>query len=274
MAKILVPTDFSPAAENALELACQMAAVGNQEIVLFHVQSSHTEKLLAKKGKAKSELEKYMQELCDEARNKHAVSTSMKINEGSLISTITEAASEHDIEWLVMGTHGTRGIRQALFGADALKIAEKSPVPVLTVPDVADVSKGIKRILFPFGGHENFDNKVDAVSSLAQHFDAEVEFFSIDRPAADISRPILDEIKSAQERYSSEGIVNTRTVEEVKSFSVGFAKQTIEHAENTGANVIAVMSSDVGKLSFISSVDRENLINNDKGITILLVNEN
>lgn len=273
MPKILVPTDFSPAAENALDFACQMASVGNQEIVLLHIVSSHTEKLLAKKGKSKSELDDYMSELCEHANNEHAVAVTAKITEGSLISSIVDAASEHDIEWLLMGTHGTRGIRQALFGADALKIAEKCPVPVLTVPDKADVSKGINRILFPFGGHENFDNKVDAVAELAQHFNAEVEFYSIDRPASEVSRTILDDIKAAQDKYSAEGIVNTRTVEEVKSFSVGFAKQTIEYAENVGAQVIAVMSSDVGKLSFISSVDRENLINNDKGISILLVNE-
>jgi nucleotide-binding universal stress UspA family protein len=273
MAKILVPTDFTPAADNALELACLMAAVGEWEITLFHVMSSHSRKLLANKGRKKEELDAYMDELCEMAAGKHAVKVVKKITEGSLISAIIDAASEHAVEWVLMGTHGTRGIRQALFGADALKIAEKSPVPVLTVPDKADVSKGINRILFPFGGHENFDNKVDAVGTLAQHFNAEVEFYSINRPEAEASRSIMESIKAAEAGFSNEGIVNSLTVEEVKSFSVGFARQTLEYAEQTGANVIAVMSSDAGNLSFISSVDRENLINNDKGISILLVNE-
>jgi len=273
MHKILVPTDFTPAAENAFELACKMAAVGNQEIDLLHINSGATEKLLKQKNRAKDDLEEYLSELCNEAIEKHAIQANYRIEEGSILNTIPLVAAEPDVSMVLMGTHGTRGIRQKLFGADALKIAEKSPVPVLTVPDVVDTKSGIKHIIFPYGGHENFKNKVEAVAMLASHFDADVHFYSVKRAAAEISKSIQKGIVEAGNFLSQEGIAHKRVEEEMTQYSVGFANQTIKYAEKSGAGIIAVMANDRGNLSFISSVDRENLINNDKGISILLVSE-
>ena len=273
MIKILVPTDFSAAADNAFELACQISAVGNQEIELLHVKGGSTEKLLKEKNKSFDQLEEYLDELCKSAVNQHAVSVKYRIAEGSILTTIPEIASEPEVALVVIGTHGTRGIRQKLFGADILKIAEKTPVPVLSVPDVVDAKSGIKRIVFPHGAHENFENKVSAVAMLASHFDADVHFYSINRPAAEISKNIHRNIEKAEEYFKQEGISSERVKEEMTQFSVGFANQTIKYAEKVGAKMIAVMANDSGNLSFISSVDRENLINNDKGISILLVSE-
>jgi len=273
MSKILVPTDFSPAAENAFEFACQISAVGNQEIELLHIKGSSTEKLLKVKNKTSDQLEEYLSELCSKAMDEHAVKSNYRVEEGNILTAIPTIASEPEITLVVMGTHGTKGIRQKLFGADALKIAERSPAPVLTVPDVSDAKSGIKRIVFPYGGHESFEGKVNAVVMLATHFDADVHFYSIQRAAAEISQSIQKHIQKAEELLTKEGIAHERIKEEMTEYSVGFANQTLKYAEKAGADIIAVMASDAGNLSFISAVDRENLINNDKGISILLVSE-
>ncbi len=273
MSKILVPTDFSPAAENAFELACQISSVGNQKIELLHIKGGSTDKLLKEKNKSFDQLEEYLDELCKSAMDQHAVKANFRIEEGNILTAIPTVASEPEIVLVVMGTHGTRGIRQKLFGADALKIAERSPAPVLTVPDVMNAKSGVRRIIFPHGGHENFENKVNAVAMLAGHFNADVHFYSINRPAAEISKSIHKNIDKAEEFFNQEGIPTERVREDMTQFSVGFANQTIKYAEKAGADMIAVMANDSGNLSFISSVDRENLINNDKGISILLVSE-
>jgi nucleotide-binding universal stress UspA family protein len=273
MSKILVPTDFSPAAENAFEFACQISSVGNQEIELLHIKGGSTEKLLKEKNKTFDQLEQYLDELCKGAIDGHAVKANYRIEEGSILTTIPAVASEPEMALVVMGTHGTRGIRQKLLGADALKIAERSAAPVLTVPDVIDAKAGIKRIIFPYGGHENFENKVNAVAMLASHFNADVHFYSIQRAAADISKDIQKNIEKAEAYFTQEGIAHERVKEGMTEYSVGFANQTIKYAKKSGANMIAVMAGDKGNLSFISSVDRENLINNDQGIAILLVSE-
>lgn len=273
MSKILVPTDFSPAAENAFEFACQISAVGNQEIELLHIKGGSTEKFLEEKNKAPHQLEDYLEKLCGQTMDRHAVKSNYRVEEGNILTAIPKVASESEVTLVIMGTHGSKGIRQKLFGADVLKIAERSPAPVLTVPDVSDAKSGIKRIVFPYGGHESFDNKVSAVVMLATHFDADVHFYSIKRAAAEISPSIQKHIQKAEELLTKEGIAHVRVKEEMTEYSVGFANQTLKYAEKVGGGMIAVMANDSGNLSFISSVDRENLINNDKGISILLVSE-
>lgn len=273
MPKILVPTDFSTAAENALELACRISAVGNQEIELLHVTSGATEKLLSEKGKTTAELEEYLAELCQKATSEHAVKASYRVEEGNILTVIPAISCEPHYLLVMMGTHGSRGLRQKLFGADGVKIAERSPIPVLTVPEAFDVTSSVDRIIFPYGGSENFDCKVKAVAMLASHFNADVHFYSVDRLAAEASETLYENIEEAEAYFTGEGIAHQRIKEEMTEYSVGFANQTIKYAERAEADLIAVMANDGGNLSFITALDRENLINNEKGIAILLISE-
>ncbi|MEM9053199.1 MAG: hypothetical protein AAGC47_14190, partial [Bacteroidota bacterium] len=162
---------------------------------------------------------------------------------------------------------------QKLFGADALKLAGRSMAPVLAVPDDAKAKSGIKRIIFPYGSHGNFDNKTAIVGKLANSFGADVHFYSINKPSQEASKEVNLKIKDAAESFEADGIKVEQVREEMKEYSVGFANQTLKYAEESGADVIAVMANDDGKLAVISSVDRESLINNDRGISILLVAE-
>lgn len=47
---LLVPTDFSPAAQNALEIALNLAKTNNLGICLFHVDTKDSVKLLQNNG--------------------------------------------------------------------------------------------------------------------------------------------------------------------------------------------------------------------------------
>ena len=49
---------------------------------------------------------------------------------------IIRYAKEHDVDLLIMGTHGRGGLAHMLLGSVAEKVVRKSPCPVLTVrPD-------------------------------------------------------------------------------------------------------------------------------------------
>jgi nucleotide-binding universal stress UspA family protein len=46
---------------------------------------------------------------------------------------ILRYAAEHDIDLIVMGTHGRSGVGHLLLGSIAEKVVRRSPCPVLTV---------------------------------------------------------------------------------------------------------------------------------------------
>jgi nucleotide-binding universal stress UspA family protein len=40
---------------------------------------------------------------------------------------------EHDVDLILLGTHGRTGLDHVLFGSTAEKVVRKSPIPVMTV---------------------------------------------------------------------------------------------------------------------------------------------
>lgn len=274
MKHILVATDFSQAAENALNQAATIAQKAGIGVVLFHVNNSHTEKLMAAAGEHQDHLASYMESLCEGITEKFGIACKPLVYEGSIFSEIPNEAADPDCVMLVMGTHGSQGIRQKLFGADLLKISRKSPVPVLAMPGAAlKNSDTLQRILFPFGGHEKIDSKIDAVAFLAEILGSEVIFYSIDRFANKVSDTMRKQVEKAISVFDEKNIRHTTVRDEMTSFSVGFANQTLAYAKANGIHLIAVMSTKSDNLSFITEVDREALINNDAGISILLTTD-
>jgi len=58
-------------------------------------------------------------------------------------------AAEHDIDLVVMGTHGRRGINHFLLGSVAEEVVRMSPCPVLTVRETTPETLEPKQILIP-----------------------------------------------------------------------------------------------------------------------------
>ena len=52
---------------------------------------------------------------------------------GDPAEEIVKYANEHDIDMIVMGTHGRKGLDRLVFGSVAEKVVKMSPVPVLTL---------------------------------------------------------------------------------------------------------------------------------------------
>ncbi|WP_224448565.1 universal stress protein [Haloprofundus salilacus] len=52
---------------------------------------------------------------------------------GSPASGIVDYATEHDVDLVVVGTHGRHGVRRVLLGSVAERVVRNAPVPVLTV---------------------------------------------------------------------------------------------------------------------------------------------
>lgn len=58
-----------------------------------------------------------------------------EIGEGNPHEEILEYVSEHDIDMIIVGTHGRTGFDRAVMGSVAERVVRRSPVPVLTVRD-------------------------------------------------------------------------------------------------------------------------------------------
>ncbi len=55
------------------------------------------------------------------------------IERGEVVETIIEVAKEKGVDFIVMGTHGRKGLDKILFGSVAEGVVKNSPIPVITI---------------------------------------------------------------------------------------------------------------------------------------------
>ncbi len=137
--RILVPTDFSEAADHALTYAVGLAEQFGAEILLMHTVEIP---VYAYPGAPyipvvdiTADLEKAAVAGLEatRARMKSPVHARVALRRGSPWREILDAAKEERADLVVMGTHGRRGVARALLGSVAEKVVRAAEVPVLTV---------------------------------------------------------------------------------------------------------------------------------------------
>ncbi len=140
--RILVPTDFSDCSKHAQRYACAFADQFDAELHLVHVLQEVIW-FAPEMGSATPSLGNYQQELRDSAEQslvkvldpEWAAEKSVvrSIREGTPFVEIIRYAKEHDIDLIVMATHGRTGLSHILLGSVAERVVRKAPCPVLTV---------------------------------------------------------------------------------------------------------------------------------------------
>jgi len=141
MKKILVATDFSNCARNAMEYAMNLAKVLQVEVCAIHAIGS-TEGIDNNTYNAiyiedyynnKREALKAWAAKFTETADFNGVNVSTVCEVGSVSNVITKYISTNPVDLLVMGTMGSTGIA-GLFGSNANTMVEKSTTPTLIIP--------------------------------------------------------------------------------------------------------------------------------------------
>jgi nucleotide-binding universal stress UspA family protein len=136
VSRILVATDFSPQAHNALDWARVLAKQFGAKLVLLHVVDIFG---LAEMGcgmEGGMDPLPILREQCQQriAEMKALLpEAEIVVHEASPRPAIVEAARKLNCQLIVMGTHGRSGLAHLLLGSVAEYVVRNSSVPVLTV---------------------------------------------------------------------------------------------------------------------------------------------
>lgn len=142
MKKILVPTDFSPQAENALKAAAQLARRFDGEIYLLHMLelplvlvdvvsgtgTNHLPEALFFMKLAKKRFKELMAKDYLKGINVHETVEFHQAFEG-----IMEISTKHNCDLIIMGSHGATGLKEIFIGSNAEKVVQNSIIPVLII---------------------------------------------------------------------------------------------------------------------------------------------
>lgn len=258
--KILVPVDFTKLSDKVIEQAAIFSNTAGSELVLLNVADKSAD-LASIKVKLAGKAIK--------ASIKYNVSCDSIVREGSIFREIQAEAEENDYLLLVIGTHGVRGLKQKLMGADILKIITKVPVPALVVQSTSPVRTSFSKIVLPVATHLAYNNILQAVVIIGKLFKSEVHIYSIERPGFGWPEQLKKNLEKTKEIFDENGIRYIRVNEKQTLLSVGFARQTLQYAQKTGADMIAMMSVSSEEYHYFAQQDKENMLTNDSGIPVL-----
>ena len=158
MRHILVPTDFSETARNAIEYAVELSQGPHDRITLLHVSDTETvnETLIGLdaieylsnalelpspssecaptfdvdglKKVARQRLEE-----CIDATWREECTIATAIEEGRPSLRIVEYARDHEVDMIVMGTHGRGPVAHFFLGSVAENVVRSADCPVVTI---------------------------------------------------------------------------------------------------------------------------------------------
>ena len=140
MKRILVPTDFSEQAENALKVAAQIAARNDSEIYILnslelplHLASSNNSSAMPESMFFIHLAKKHFEEILKKPYLKGLLIHEAIIGHGEVYSDVQEAVKEKDIDLVIMGSHGTNGFMEMFIGSNTEKVVRTSKTPVLVI---------------------------------------------------------------------------------------------------------------------------------------------
>lgn len=154
--RLLVPHDFSMCAARALDVAVELAVDGGAQLTLLHVSSlppnvprdamvtppgasaAVRADVLTTAG-ARRELEAIAAPLS--ARGLSVRTLAIATEAGDASTWILRVAEEIEVDAIVLGTHGRKGLSHLLLGSVAEKVVRGARVPVVTVRSVAPEAK-------------------------------------------------------------------------------------------------------------------------------------
>ncbi len=134
---VLLPTDGTQGSVWAIDECGEFAAEYDAFVHVLYVIDSR----IARSGSLMELMESESKRACGDAVSRvtsEGVQAKQETRRGRPGEQILEYADDHDIDLVVMGTHGRTGIDRFVMGSVAEKVIRRAEIPVLTVRDLGE----------------------------------------------------------------------------------------------------------------------------------------
>lgn len=146
MIRILLPTDFSDNSWNAISYAlqlfkdehCTFTLLNTYTPIIYQLESAELGTAQfgledAMREASRNGLDKLVSRISKEYDNpKHTIASLSSFN--TITEEIRELYDGNMMDMIIMGTQGASGLKEILFGSNAIHVINKAKCPVLVVP--------------------------------------------------------------------------------------------------------------------------------------------
>ena len=266
MKKILVPTDFSEQAENALKVAAQLAKAHGAEIYLLHILEIPLNEIDPMSSRSdlpeavffmKLAHRKFENIMNSSYLDGIVVHETVDFNE--IFKGVFHACNKHNIDLVIMGSNGVSGLKEMLIGSNTEKVVRTSEVPILVVKK-EHLSFKVNNIVFASDFQEENKSAYKKALAFAEIFKAKVHLLLVNTPNKFITSDLAN--KRMQNLASSTNFSNFTT--NIYN-DVTIEKGIMNFSESIHADVIAMSTHGRQGIShFFNGSISEDLVNHAK----------
>lgn len=264
MKNILLPTDFSKNAWNAVFTALKLFHKTQCNFLLFHTYEPDLTNVLGDHGEARlgaiyeameKESVKKMQELLDYLKKnyqnpRHHFKT--LIRPGDLIGEVRGRIKKHPVDLIVMGTQGATGAERVFLGSNTVRMLKTiRNKPILAVPQAYDFQR-LDHVVFPTDYMRYYEPyELQPLLDLVESWKATVHVayaageFTL-KPKQESNRKLLETQLQGVKVLFEEIPLEKNLSDAIRLFS-----------KEVGADMIALMQH---KHSFFESLTREKVV--------------
>lgn len=274
---ILVPTDFSEIAHNALGHALKIAEVYKNEITLLNIQDEgglfglfgSDEKM----GLIKEAVDMKMDKLITESAVKFPnVKINKRIEYGRIYKVITEIAEKENFDSIVMGTNGASGLQQ-ITGSNASRVINYAKVPVVVVKEQPIGNNGYEKIVLPIDLSRESRQKVSWAIHLAKRFNSTIHVIYENSSNDEVKNRIFAAVNQTQDILAQNNAnYIVRGLDEDK-YQDSFAEDTLAYANEVGADLIMIMTQqEKGFSEFLLGSYAQQIVNHSGKVPVMCIN--
>ena len=191
--RILIPTDFSTAAQWVFDDAILAAAATGAEIIILHIRMAHRSNPNALRFPADNSVYEYVERHELDLLRAHVAGVNPAISTRLLVRTspdpggeIHRVAAEENADLIVMATHARHHIAHLIIGSTTLGILSRCQVPVLAIRYGIRKRPAVRKILLPFAGARPAEPAAEMARAIAVHDGAEVHLLATEGSETDL----------------------------------------------------------------------------------------
>lgn len=255
---ILVPFDFTPLSDCALQHGIQFAKMLDTDVTLLHIiPSIDKESLITEK----------LNVLAAETYKTYNVKPKVIVKLGKVSLAIKEVASQINAVLVIMKTDGgPKGIKH-LFGSLAIKVMMGSNVPFIVVQS-PPIRYSIKKVVVPIDFRSENKEKLTWLSFLTKFYHPQIHLFRPNKSDYRVFNNLKFASKFLEGRNIKFEMVHARGKDD-------FHKEAIEFSHLIRADlIIIVLRKFITWDKILLGLNEQQYISNDHKIPVMVLNPN
>lgn len=237
MKTILVPTDFSEPAKNAIEYAVKLAKefhMNLQLLHLFHVPipppmdipvDIHTSEMIQKQKEA------VLKKEAEAIHEKYGV----KVNYSVKVNFAVDGILDEKADLIVIGMQGANNLSDVLMGSVTTSVLRESKIPVFVIPEKTKFKKPKKIVFACDFDYQKNTNTYETLKGFAEKFDSKICVLNVSKNK---------QLEIAEETHASKQLEKSLTNIEHEYFfhdNENLVEEINEFVADQKADIVAVI---------------------------------